>query len=207
MIIFVTLDKLQKKPQFTNNALIFELHSSPLVPAYLSRGPPVLQHPERVVPLSECERFEPHFQPNVALAPIPAVATASGLPPPPPIAPPPTVAPAPTLPTACGAVPRHHRYHYHQRIPTNVERPQQQQAAAKDEPEPRLRSQNQIEPQLVCVKLEKPSSPCPEPEPMDDELGEQVQKQEPMVVVGTEAEREDSSEAVTSSTVGFDLSI
>lgn len=46
--------------------------SSSLVPAYLSRGPPVLQHPERVVPLSECERFEPHFQPNVALAPIPA---------------------------------------------------------------------------------------------------------------------------------------
>ncbi|XP_034951112.1 ski oncogene [Chelonus insularis] len=46
--------------------------STPLVPAYLSRGPPVLQHPERVVPLSECERFEPHYQPNVALAPIPA---------------------------------------------------------------------------------------------------------------------------------------
>lgn len=45
--------------------------SSPMVPSYLSRGPPVLQHPERVVPLSECERFEPHFQPNVALAPIP----------------------------------------------------------------------------------------------------------------------------------------
>lgn len=46
--------------------------SSPLVPAYLSRGPPVLQHPERVVPLSDCERFEPHYQPNVALAPIAA---------------------------------------------------------------------------------------------------------------------------------------
>ncbi|XP_015187996.1 PREDICTED: ski oncogene [Polistes dominula] len=45
--------------------------SSSMVPSYLSRGPPVLQHPERVVPLSECERFEPHFQPNVALAPIP----------------------------------------------------------------------------------------------------------------------------------------
>lgn len=41
------------------------------MPAYLSRGPPVLQHPERVIPLSESERFEPHFQPNVALAPIP----------------------------------------------------------------------------------------------------------------------------------------
>ncbi|KAL6439931.1 hypothetical protein ACFW04_004146 [Cataglyphis niger] len=44
--------------------------NSSLLPAYLSRGPPVLQHPERVIPLSECERFEPHFQPNVALAPI-----------------------------------------------------------------------------------------------------------------------------------------
>ncbi|KAI4486926.1 hypothetical protein M0802_012211 [Mischocyttarus mexicanus] len=55
--------------------------SSSMVPSYLSRGPPVLQHPERVVPLSECERFEPHFQPNVALAPIPAPAI-------PPIAPP-----------------------------------------------------------------------------------------------------------------------
>lgn len=48
----------------------FFVASSPLLPAYLSRGPPVLQHPERVIPLSECERFEPHFQPNVALAPI-----------------------------------------------------------------------------------------------------------------------------------------
>ena len=67
--------------------------STPLVPAYLSRGPPVLQHPERVVPLSECERFEPHYQPNVALAPIPA----------------PTVPliPVPPLP--------HHRRHHHER--------------------------------------------------------------------------------------------
>lgn len=31
----------------------------------------MLQHPERVVPLSECERFDTHFQPNVALAPNP----------------------------------------------------------------------------------------------------------------------------------------
>lgn len=51
------------------------------MPAYLSRGPPVLQHPERVIPLSECERFEPHFQPNVALAPIPTPAIAQ-IPPP-----------------------------------------------------------------------------------------------------------------------------
>lgn len=56
--------------------------SSSLVPAYLSRGPPVLQHPERVIPLSECERFEPHFQPNVALAPIPAPAQIGQIPPP-----------------------------------------------------------------------------------------------------------------------------
>lgn len=58
------------------------VNSSSLVPAYLSRGPPVLQHPERVIPLSECERFEPHFQPNVALAPIPAPAQLSQIPPP-----------------------------------------------------------------------------------------------------------------------------
>nr|XP_034176567.1 ski oncogene [Osmia lignaria] len=55
--------------------------SSSLVPAYLSRGPPILQHPERVVPLSECKRFEPHFQPNVALAPIPAPSVPVVLPP------------------------------------------------------------------------------------------------------------------------------
>lgn len=58
------------------------INSSSLVPAYLSRGPPVLQHPERVIPLSECERFEPHFQPNVALAPIPAPAQIGQIPPP-----------------------------------------------------------------------------------------------------------------------------
>lgn len=57
------------------------VNSSSLVPAYLSRGPPVLQHPERVIPLSECERFEPHFQPNVALAPIPAPAQIGQIPP------------------------------------------------------------------------------------------------------------------------------
>lgn len=61
---------------------IIFVNSSSLVPAYLSRGPPVLQHPERVIPLSECERFEPHFQPNVALAPIPAPAQISQIPPP-----------------------------------------------------------------------------------------------------------------------------
>ncbi|XP_046407139.1 ski oncogene-like isoform X2 [Ischnura elegans] len=40
-----------------------------VAPSYLSHGPPVLLHPERVVPLSESERFERSFQPNVALAP------------------------------------------------------------------------------------------------------------------------------------------
>ncbi|XP_066595166.1 ski oncogene [Prorops nasuta] len=67
--------------------------NSPLVPPYLSRGPPVLQHPERVVPLSECERFEPHFQPNVALAPIPSPAMT-------PVPPPPSI--------------HHSRRHYHE---------------------------------------------------------------------------------------------
>lgn len=36
---------------------------------YLSQEPPILQNPERVVRLSECERFEQSYQPNVALKP------------------------------------------------------------------------------------------------------------------------------------------
>lgn len=36
---------------------------------YLSQEPPILQNPERVVRLTECERYEQSYQPNVALAP------------------------------------------------------------------------------------------------------------------------------------------
>lgn len=39
------------------------------LPAYLSQGPPVLADPGRVVPLSDTQKFERHYQPNVALAP------------------------------------------------------------------------------------------------------------------------------------------
>lgn len=39
------------------------------LPAYLSQDPPVLADPGRVVPLSDSEKFERHYQPNVALAP------------------------------------------------------------------------------------------------------------------------------------------
>ncbi|KAK7077782.1 hypothetical protein SK128_026408, partial [Halocaridina rubra] len=39
------------------------------LPAYLSQGPPVLADPRRVVPLSDTQKFERHYQPNVALAP------------------------------------------------------------------------------------------------------------------------------------------
>lgn len=39
------------------------------VPSYLSQGPPVLADPGRVVPMSESEKFERNYQPNVALAP------------------------------------------------------------------------------------------------------------------------------------------
>ncbi|MPC23841.1 hypothetical protein E2C01_016908 [Portunus trituberculatus] len=39
------------------------------LPAYLSQGPPVLADPGRVVPLSDSQKFERHYQPNVALAP------------------------------------------------------------------------------------------------------------------------------------------
>ncbi|KAG8225721.1 hypothetical protein J437_LFUL008106 [Ladona fulva] len=45
------------------------IHRDSVAPSYLSHGPPVLLHPERVVPLSDSERFERTFQPNVALAP------------------------------------------------------------------------------------------------------------------------------------------
>uniref|UniRef100_T1IV83 Uncharacterized protein n=1 Tax=Strigamia maritima TaxID=126957 RepID=T1IV83_STRMM len=47
----------------------FRDNNSQTLPSYLSRGPPVLLNPERVVPNSETERFERHYQPNVALAP------------------------------------------------------------------------------------------------------------------------------------------
>lgn len=39
------------------------------LPAYLSQGPPILADPGRVVPLSDSQKFERHYQPNVALAP------------------------------------------------------------------------------------------------------------------------------------------
>lgn len=41
------------------------------IPTYLAKThePPILQNPERVVRMSECELFERSFQPNVALAP------------------------------------------------------------------------------------------------------------------------------------------
>lgn len=42
-------------------------HTHPSIGRY--KDPPVLQNPERVVPMSESERFERSFQPNVALAP------------------------------------------------------------------------------------------------------------------------------------------
>merc|ERR1719374_204028 len=55
-----------------------------LLPAYLSAGPPVLLNPERVVPFSEQSRYERHFQPNVALAPLShQLSSTSGAPSPP----------------------------------------------------------------------------------------------------------------------------
>ncbi|GAB1609462.1 ski oncogene-like isoform X2 [Argonauta hians] len=41
------------------------------LPSYLQTGPPVLLHPERVIPHSESARYERHFTPNVSLAPLP----------------------------------------------------------------------------------------------------------------------------------------
>ncbi|KAL3862214.1 hypothetical protein ACJMK2_008200 [Sinanodonta woodiana] len=40
-------------------------------PPYLHTGPPVLLHPDKVVPHSESARYEPNYAPNVSLAPAP----------------------------------------------------------------------------------------------------------------------------------------
>lgn len=114
------------------------------MPPYLSQGPPVLQHPERVVPLSECERFEPHFQPNVALAPIPA-------PPLQPLIISPTPLP-PSGPPSTNAVHlrRHHpdkRRHSHRSSTPEID------VEVKKEPQT-FRAN---------VKIENPSSPPPTP--------------------------------------------
>ncbi|CAD6208575.1 GSCOCG00010563001-RA-CDS [Cotesia congregata] len=111
--------------------------NSPLVPAYLSRGPPVLQHPERVVSLSDCERFEPHYQPNVALAPVP---TPSITPVPPSLSsgiPVPVVAP---------------RRHYH-------DKRHHHRSLSPDD-------NNKLD--TVVIKVEKPSSPAPEQDIVDN---------------------------------------
>lgn len=44
-------------------------YTVPTALPYLSQEPPILQNPERVVRISECERYEQSYQPNVALAP------------------------------------------------------------------------------------------------------------------------------------------
>ena len=146
--------------------------NSSLVPAYLSRGPPVLQHPERVVPLSECKRFEPHFQPNVALAPIPA----------------------PSVPVVLPPSAHHQRRHRHEH-----KRYSHHLSSSNEKKEPPSDS----------VKLEKTSPTCgsgvdnyPEfpsyaPGSNQKELPEKRKNE-----VG--AEEEESSAAVTSSTVSIE---
>ncbi|XP_052820891.1 ski oncogene-like [Mya arenaria] len=41
-----------------------------IAPSYLRSGPPVLLHPDKVVPHSESSRYEPNYAPNVSLAPV-----------------------------------------------------------------------------------------------------------------------------------------
>ena len=146
--------------------------NSSLVPAYLSRGPPVLQHPERVVPLSECKRFEPHFQPNVALAPIPA----------------------PSVPVVLPPSAHHQRRHRH-----DHKRYSHHLSSSNEKKEPPQDS----------VKLEKTSPTCGSgvdtysefpsytPGSNQKELPEKAKNE-----VG--AEEEESSAAVTSSTVSIE---
>lgn len=176
-----------------------------MVPSYLSRGPPVLQHPERVVPLSECERFEPHFQPNVALAPIPA---------PPPVQQPPpplSLVPPPAAPTVLQPPKR--------RLAARINR----SVSPEDEIKPIApHAAEPIETAAfapVSIKLENPSSPCSveiqatytpvigsavPSTTVDEQLGTST-----IILVGDKSlqkeikEEENSNPAVTSSTVIF----
>ncbi|XP_076223105.1 uncharacterized protein LOC143174464 [Nomia melanderi] len=145
--------------------------SSSLVPAYLSRGPPVLQHPEHVVPLSECKRFEPHFQPNVALAPIPA----------------------PSVPVVLPPSAHHQRRHHHEHKRYNHH----------------LSSPNEKkEPPSDSVKLEKTSlssgSSVGTYSVFPSYTPESNQKELPQKTKNEVGEEEESSTAVTSSTVNIE---
>jgi hypothetical protein len=148
----------------------------------------VLQHPERVVPMSECERFEPHFQPNVALAPPGAspVVPTSGLP----LVSPATLvgAASPVVPTDSAVPPltsgphRRHRRHGHPRSNS----PDEKTATTAPSSTPSLEGFAS-----VSVKIERPSSPCPEAAytpvlACSAEKGEQ--QQSVMVVVASEKE-------------------
>ncbi|XP_063994552.1 ski oncogene [Diachasmimorpha longicaudata] len=159
--------------------------SSPLVPAYLSRGPPVLQHPERVVPLSECERFEPHYQPNVALAPI---------------APPPITSIPTTQSEEPSAAPGAHRLLYNE---------------SHSHPDHSPSSCGKIEPLIANVKVEKPSSPGPEAandysrhfctqSKKHEECRNERLKIKRKILHRNNCEDEESSAAVTSSTITMD---
>lgn len=131
-----------------------------LVPPYLRRGPPVLQHPERVVPMSECERFEPHFQPNVALAPL-ATAAASTLP----LVP----QPPPTGSSIISSSLHQHRPHHRRHAVTTygpVALVTEPLTTAAQLPEgnvkPRMKPAEPSFDPTVSVKIERPSTPCPE---------------------------------------------
>lgn len=83
--------------------------------------------------MSECERFEPHFQPNVALAPIgaPSLPAGGGVPPP---------------PSASSNVHPRRLNHHERRRSNNCASP----------------GLEKIETLGISVKLEKPSTPGPE---------------------------------------------
>ncbi|XP_013409134.1 ski oncogene-like [Lingula anatina] len=51
-------------------ALMRESGVRAALPSYLHTGPPILLNPERVVPHYQSSRYEPHFAPNVSLAPL-----------------------------------------------------------------------------------------------------------------------------------------
>ncbi|XP_025156492.1 ski oncogene isoform X2 [Harpegnathos saltator] len=154
--------------------------NSSLVPAYLSRGPPVLQHPERVIPLSECERFEPHFQPNVALAPIPT----------------PTMAQiSPSAASSVHQQRRHHHEHHQRRHGHRSSSPDEKQEILSANVKLEKTSPSQATPAVVG------SYPL-------YYMSEDDQKEAPTTVKEKkeekEGEEEESSAAVTSSTVNVE---
>ncbi|KAJ1521168.1 hypothetical protein ONE63_002863 [Megalurothrips usitatus] len=69
--IFTATKDGKTQPMGPMGPLPFLRDSLPAVPPYLGQGPPVLLHPERMVPVGEYDKFERSYQPNVSLLSVP----------------------------------------------------------------------------------------------------------------------------------------